>query len=277
VDGQQRINTIVEFVDEKFSLSANARDFAGLKFSELSEEVQDEFWAYTISVDVIRNADRSEILQMFRRMNAYTLPLNESEKRHSEFFGDFKDWVNGFLDIHGRVLTDWNILTSRQIMRMADAEFISDLALSVEEGIVSTSPKKLRDLYRKYDGPNSDIGKFDEFLSGSLGAVTEHLSGVRTTYITKPHIFHSFLCALMHNKWGLPGAEGATGLAPIGVFFHNSETALISLTRLATAHEEKEIGEFSEYVRAASEGGNRAAQRAIRIQWLVRALRGEFT
>jgi len=34
---------------------------------------------------------------------------------------------------------------------MADAEFIADVALALEEGIVSTSPSKLLSLYKKYD------------------------------------------------------------------------------------------------------------------------------
>ena len=104
VDGQQRLSTIVEYADGKFPLGRNARDLEGKRFQDLSDEAQEAFWSYTVSVDVIRNADRNEILQMFRRMNAFTLPLNEAEKRHSEFFGEFKDWVNRALDRFGGVL-----------------------------------------------------------------------------------------------------------------------------------------------------------------------------
>jgi hypothetical protein len=98
VDGQQRLSTIVDFADDKFALGRNAAELEGKKFSELPEEQQETFYSYTVSVDVIRSADRAEILQMFRRMNAFTLPLNEQEKRYSEFFGEFKDWVNTILD-----------------------------------------------------------------------------------------------------------------------------------------------------------------------------------
>jgi len=149
VDGQQRLTTIADFIDGKFALGKNAIGFEGKRFRELTENEQDSFYSYTVVVDVIRNADKSEILQMFRRMNAFTLPLNAAEKRHSEFFGEFKDWVNTVLDRFGSILIDWNILTSRQIVRMADAEFITDVALAIDEGIVSTSPSKLATLYKK--------------------------------------------------------------------------------------------------------------------------------
>ncbi|SPA17223.1 DUF262 domain-containing protein [Cupriavidus taiwanensis] len=276
VDGQQRITTIVEFIDGKFPLGRNAREYEGMRYDDLPEAAQDSIWAYTVSVDVIRNADRAEILQMFRRMNAFTLPLNEAEKRHSEFFGEFKDWVNETLDQFGSVLIDWKVLTSRQIVRMVDAEFIADLALAIEEGVTSTSPAKLRSLYKDNDSQFARFGDVNEQICGAFQVTLEHLSGIQDTYATKSHVFHSLLCALIHNKFSLPGVEAVTGIEPLGEYFIDAQRAIESIRRLAAAHEEKDAGEFAEYVRAASEGGNRGPQRAIRIKWLCRALRGEF-
>ena len=276
VDGQQRMSTIAEFVDNMFALGSNAEAAKGLRFDQLSEDQQLAFYSYTVSVDVIRNADRAEILQMFRRMNAYTLPLNAPEKRHSEFFGEFKDWINTFLDRYGAVLVDWKILSSRQIVRMADAEFVADVALAIEEGIVSTSPTKLRDLYKKNDVFFVSHDTIDERMSSAIDVILSELSAVQGTYITRPHIFHSLICALIHRKYGLPGAEEVTGIKPAGNFLDDRERAVISLQRLAAAHEGKDYGDFSEYVQAASEGGNRAAQRVVRIKWLCEALEGRF-
>lgn len=276
VDGQQRLTTIVDFCSDKFPLGKNAKENSGKYFSDLDEDIQDAFWAYTISVDVIRNANRAEILQMFRRMNAFTLPLNEAEKRHSEFFGEFKDWVNRTLDNYGSLLVDWKIYTSRQIVRMIDAEFVTDIALAMSEGIVSTSPKKLKELYRENEDNFEKIDEFNEKLTSTLECVIENFSELQGTHAMKPHVFHSLICAMLHNKFGLPGAEIITKIAPIGDFFINRERAIEGIKALAAAHEEKDDGRYGDYVRAASEGGNRFAQRAIRVQWLCRALRGEI-
>ena len=92
----------------------------------------------------------------------------------------------------------------------------------------------------------------------------------------KPHVFHSLLTALMHNRFGLPGVEEATGLSPTGVYFADAEAAVVSIQRLAAAHEEKDLSLFDDYVMAASEGGNRAPQRLTRLVWLTKALRGEI-
>jgi hypothetical protein len=223
VDGQQRISTIVDFVDGRFALGKNARGLEGQRFAELSEDQQDSFYSYTVSVDVIRNADRSEILQMFRRMNAFTLPLNAPEKRHSEFFGEFKDWVNTILDQYGSILIDWNVFTSRQVVRMADAEFVADVALAIEEGIVSTSPAKLLNLYKKYDSAFPTRSTLNERVSGALDVVLTDLSSLQKTYITKPHVFHSLLCALLHNRFGLKNADEMTGLLPLEKYYSDQD------------------------------------------------------
>jgi hypothetical protein len=276
VDGQQRISTLVEFADGKFALGSNAKELKGLRFAQLSETQQDNFYAYTVSVDVIRNADRSEILQMFRRMNAFTLPLNAPEKRHSEFFGEFKDWVNTFLDEFGPLFLNWNVYTSRQVVRMADAEFVADVALAIDEGIVSTSPAKLFALYKGNDRSFPKRTEINQQISDVFRVLLSELSEIRQMYLTKPHIFHSLICALLQNRQGLPEGEKMTGIEPIGEYFPNREKALISLKRIAAAHEEKDETEFADYVRAASEGGNRAAQRSVRIKWLCMALQGQF-
>ncbi len=276
VDGQQRLSTIFDFVDNGFALGANAREFQGKRFENLTNDQQQGFLSYTVSVDVIRNAQPSDILQMFRRMNAFTLPLNPAEKRHSEYFGQFKDWVNTILDRFGSIFVAWDILTSRQIVRMADAELIADIALAIEEGIVSTSPGKLKNLYDKYDENFEKHDLMNREVTETLQTISTDLSGVQGTYITRPHIFHSFVCALIQRKFGLPRGQTDTGVGPSGAFFANRDRAVASLKQLAAAHEQKDDDQFREYVVAASEGGNRAAQRIVRIKWLCRALDGEF-
>jgi hypothetical protein len=116
----------------------------------------------------------------------------------------------------------------------------------------------------------------DQTIGGALEMVLAEFSELQGTYITRPHIFHSLLCALIHNRFDLIGAADATGLQAIGKYYEDHGKALTSLKRLAAAHEERDLSEFGEYVQAASEGGNRANQRTDRIKWLCRALRGEF-
>lgn len=274
VDGQQRITTIQDFLNNKFTLGKNSHKYSGKRFEDLDEDVQDKFLFYTVSTDVIRDAGTSEILQMFRRMNSYTLPLNAAEKRHSEFFGEFKDTVARIID-NASFLAEWGVITTRQIVRMGDAAFVADLMLAMEEGLVSTSDTKLHALYKKYDQAFPRSAEFEFILGEIFDFITQELSGIQDTYMTKPFAMYALCCALYHNKYGLPGFRVASGLAPIGVFLScTPEVATQNLIELAAAHEGKDMSVYPEYVEAMGEGSNRERQRAVRVKTLCAALRG---
>lgn len=271
VDGQQRVTTIVAFLNGDFALGRNSKSHQGMRFDDFDEETQHRFLSYTISVDTIREADRNQILQMFRRMNAYTLPLSDAEKRHSEFFGEFKDFVTRVLD-RNSILTEWEVLTARQIVRMGDAEFIADLTMAFEQGVVNTSKTNLQAMYRKYDEVFESAQLCEAKIADVLSFIAESLSSLRGSYMTRPAAFFALCCALYHNKYGLPRfmPEGA---APIGRFHTRPiEEVNRTLLNMAAAHETKDTASYPIYVKAMSEGSNRAAQRAHRISQILIAL-----
>lgn len=273
VDGQQRISSIVSFVEDKFALTSVSKRFSGMRFSELQPEDQDHFLSYPISVDVIRNATRQEILEMFKRMNAYTLPLNDAEKRHSTYQGEFKWMVNNFCTDNTEFFASFNILASRALVRMADAELVSEMILATEEGIASSSTKKLNELYERYETELDSEDFFIEVLQEFVDFYSELLNDNRDTFLSKPYVVHSLFCATFHNKYGLPGFEAASGLPPTGELCNSMERSLTILLDMAYAHESKDESRFGEYVRACSGGTNRAPNRQIRTKQLALALR----
>jgi hypothetical protein len=122
VDGQQRLTTIQSYLNDEFPLGTSTRLYPGKRFSQLDEDVQDEILSYSVPVITISQSDQNEILEMFRRMNAFMIPLNPSEKRHSQFHGAFKWFVNRLADEFSPMFNEYGILTQKQIVRMSDAE-----------------------------------------------------------------------------------------------------------------------------------------------------------
>jgi hypothetical protein len=82
----------------KLRLTADS-DFAGNRFSNLDEELQQRFLAYQLGVDIFANADESQIRQVFRRMNSYNVPLNRQEKRHATHQGPLKWFIVDMSDL----------------------------------------------------------------------------------------------------------------------------------------------------------------------------------
>jgi len=277
VDGQQRISAITDFIEDKFALTSVSPRFSGKRFSDLEREIQDAFLGYSVPVDVIRNAEKSDILEMFRRMNAYTLPLNEAEKRHSTYQGAFKWFINESATEFSPTIVEFGILTNRQIVRMADSELLSEMILALEQGIVSSSNTLLSALYKKYDSVIEPEAVYRTKLKEFFTFVTGNLGEYRNSFLMKPYVMHSLFCAGMHNKYGLHGVTEKIGMEPIGVFTRNIEQALPSLLALAMAHEGKDLeGEFGEYVWGCSGGTNREPRRVARVKFLALALRGEL-
>jgi hypothetical protein len=272
VDGQQRLMTIKDFVENKFALSGDTQHI-GLRYRDLEEEVQDKLLSYAVSVDVVRNASRAQILQMFRRMNAYTLPLNEAEKRHSSFYGEFKWFINNLSDEVSEFLTEYQVFTSRQIVRMADAEFLTDLVLALERGIVSTSPSDLRGLYRAHDDAFPNAERVGGMIKDTVHFIIGNFHNLRGSHMMKPYAAHSLITAMLHARFGIPAVDHQVRGDFGNRFCVDPEEAAARLRELAEAHEAKEIdGPHARYVWGCLGGTNRAGRRLARILAIFHAL-----
>lgn len=272
VDGQQRIGSVKRFFDNQLRLTTDSK-FSGQTFDDLDDEYKDAFLTYAVSVDVIRNARESEILQMFRRMNAYTLPLNEAEKRHSSFQGRFKWFVNSTADDTESFFLEYGVFKPREIVRMADAEFISECILALERGIVSTSAKDLSRLYSKYDETFEEAQRYNRMITSAVQYIYEHFEVLRKTKMMKNYAVQTLIIALMHCRYGIEAVRNEWNVQPIDTFCTNPERAANELLGLAQAHEAKELeGPHGTYVWGALGGTNREPRRRARMAAVLRAL-----
>ena len=272
VDGQQRISAIRRFAENKLVLGTES-SYPGKKFQDLDDETQEKFFAYSVSVDVIRNAKRSEILQMFRRMNAFTLPLNEAEKRHSSFQGEFKWFVNNIADCLNEFFVEFGVFTSREIVRMSDAALIADCIVAIEKGIVSARPTDLRTLYKNNDGEFQNAERYGTILKDTFSYIAENFGELRKTHMMKPYALHSLITALIHCRFGIPSLTDEWGMQKIGRFAVDPGTAGQRLLELAQAHEAKEEdGVHSGYVWGCLSSTNKKARRTARVAAILRVL-----
>ena len=91
VDGQQRIRSVLDFIDDKYQLSKTLdRDYAGCSFSDLNDDIQRKISTYSFVCQVFQGIDDSEVLEVFARLNSYAVGLNAQEKRNGIYFGYFQ-------------------------------------------------------------------------------------------------------------------------------------------------------------------------------------------
>lgn len=204
VDGQQRIRTILSFVKDSFRISkVHNEEFGGMLYSELPEEVQGEFLKYELSVDLLLDVQDRDILDIFARLNTYSVSLNKQELFNAKYFGYFKQLV---YKLSGDFYTFWTenrIFTDTKIMRMAEAELMTDLIIAALEGI--QSKKSADKYYAKYDEVFSNRKEIEANIQatmdliGNLFGPTLKTSNFRTT----PN-FYGLFVALYHMNYGVP-------------------------------------------------------------------------
>jgi hypothetical protein len=75
VDGQQRIRAIIDFATGQLRLNPRALEFAGMRYDDLDEDTKESFLSYSISVEQLINASDNTVLEIFARLNTYSIPL----------------------------------------------------------------------------------------------------------------------------------------------------------------------------------------------------------
>lgn len=273
VDGQQRLLAISEFINNELALSKASKHFSGNKFEDLDDEKQDIFRMYSVPVDVILAAEKPELLEMFRRINAYTAPLNQAEKRHVKYQGLFKWFIAEISDRAGGLLANYGILTTKQIIRMGDAELLSELIVILEQGLVSKSEAGINSLYSQYDKQFEFEREYESVLLGFFDFLTEQLYDFRNTLLMKTYVLHSLFAVFAQQKRGIPNGERDLGIAKNNLPITITKEKASRLYALIDAHETKDTeGEYKDYVLSVTSTTTKAAQRKARAKALAEIL-----
>jgi hypothetical protein len=211
VDGQQRLNTVLNFLKDGFKISkAHHETFGGKTFSGLDTGTQRDILKYEFVVDLLQDMPDSEVFNVFARLNTYSEKLKAQELRNSNWFGDFKSCVYLLAEEFTTFFIGNKIFTEKAILRMAEAEFISDLILAMQDGIQAGSKGVRDNAYKKYDDEfpsrKSHEKRFREtvdIIKGIFGAdlAQSEFRAIRLLY--------PLFCAIHHVKFGLPRLKSA--------------------------------------------------------------------
>ena len=164
VDGQQRIRTIMSFIDpallkdfdssrDSFTISAiHNEKLGGSSFADLNNNDRQRILDYQFSVHSFpADTDDRELLQIFARMNSTGVKLNPQELRNAEFYGPFKTSAYEIATEQLNRWRDWKIFSPDQIARMNEVELSSEFMQLIINGTLDKTVAKLDTLYEDYD------------------------------------------------------------------------------------------------------------------------------
>jgi hypothetical protein len=275
VDGQQRLRAIIDFANDKFALTRRASEFAGLRYSTLSPEQQQTFLEYPIAVGQLLNATDSDVLEVFARLNSYSVQLNPAEKRHAKYQGDLK-WAIRGASRRWSVLWDrYRIVSPRQRVRMLDDSLMAEMFGILMEGVRDGGQPSINGLYNRHDASFDAEGEVPRAIDVILRFLVNELAEdfLDTPLLSAPHFLMLF-AALAHAIRGIPPGDLGNDLPPRNAQALSDLTITRSnLQELASVIDMDEApGGFEGFWRASKSSTQRISSRRVRFPVYYRAL-----
>lgn len=268
VDGQQRLRTIIGFIEGKFTvLPVHNPDIARIKYDDLSEAIQGAILSYPLSVNVLIGSNDQDVLEIFSRINSYSITLNRQEKLNAEFSGAFKQSMHQLARRHYAYWRNHKIFSSTEIARMGEVDLTADLVATMMTELHHGSTH-IRDHYKKYDDEFPLTEVVDKQFNHVLSLI-ETMVGIpieETEFRRRP-LFYPLFTATHDIVFGFGNSSSCPGM---GLDKGSVAELNIIMQNLSDIVKERETeGSVGEFVTRANQGGtNSLASREFRHKFL---------
>ena len=162
VDGKQRLQTIIQFRDNKVAIPSDFSDVTlqNKRWKALEKGTRERFWNYILIVEMLPDAGEAAIRNTFERINRNSRKLTSQEMRHAKYDGWFMRAIEG--EAIREEWKEFGVVTTSRAKRMADTQFISELfALIIRGTINGFDQDDIDQIYADFD-EIEEIESFDE-------------------------------------------------------------------------------------------------------------------
>jgi len=188
VDGQQRIRTILSYIDhtlltdysverDEFEIKdTHNKALSGKKFNMLDQDIKQRILDYEFSVHVLPSqVEDSEVLEIFARMNATGVKLNEQELRNAKYFGYFKTLSYRLASEQLQRWRSWKVFSEHNIARMDEVELTSEFLILIIKGLSARDHKLIDRYYKDYEIEFNDKNEVEKRFNGVMDAIDDIL------------------------------------------------------------------------------------------------------
>jgi len=233
VDGQQRLRTLLSFIDPKCLPDYNLkRDYFRVKpthnaelgdreFNRFPDEIKRWILDYQFSTHILPSGtDDRLVLQIFARMNSTGVKLNGQELRNAQFFGIFKTVMYQLASEQLDRWRKWKILSELSIARMAEVELTSDLILLIYNGTFGMSQKILNTAYKDYDDKFQNQNEVERRFQSTMDALDETYGNeIAKSVFNTRLLFHPLFARFYDLLFGINSAltKKSPSKLPIGL------------------------------------------------------------
>lgn len=155
VDGQQRLSTIIQYIDEADDSKIFGKTIS--KFKDLDAQDKKDFLNYNVVIRDLEDVTPELIREVFRRINQTKFSLEQIEIQNAIYDGEF---ISTAKDILESVEVDHlPIFSDSEISRMSDLHFILSILSTIELGGYFSRDVEIEKMVAKFNDsyPNSNI------------------------------------------------------------------------------------------------------------------------
>lgn len=217
VDGQQRIRTLISYIAHLLLKDLNEdrdiftvkkshnKELYGKKFIELPNEIQQQILDYEFSVHILPSrTDDREVLEIFARMNATGVKLNDQELRNATYYGEFKTSTYRIASAQLNRWRLWKIFTENNIARMEEVELASEFAMFMLKGLTGKSQSSINTLYKDKDAEYLECSEIERRF-GIVMDTIDNAFGKELKYLpfSKKTLFYTLFAFIYDCHFGV--------------------------------------------------------------------------
>lgn len=275
VDGQQRLRAILAFAANNLRISSKSLDLGGLQYNDLTQSQKDNFLSYNISTIQLLNASDAEVLEVFARLNSYSVKVTPAELRHAKHDEPVKWAIWDTTRENGKLWDTFHVVSLRDSIRLKNTTLIAELYMAFVNGLGDGGEVKVSRFYR--DNIKQDETYFSNFtvLVQKNIDIAISLFGTMladTTFFNAPN-FLILVCSIAFVSGELPASALTVDVNNKRGSGLNRAEAVNNLSKLAMAVENDDIiGPYASFVIASKSSTQRTSSRRPRFSAVVNAI-----
>lgn len=278
VDGQQRLRAILGYFNGDFKVSkAHNKELSKFTYQTLPNGLDKEFLKYELGADLLFDIPYPEILDIFARINSYTVKLEPQEIFNAKYLGYFKQAVYSLGFKYVNYFIESGVLTKSKVTRMAEAELAADLIVSLIDKVQTN--KGIENYYKLYEDDQSNLEeiekRFDKIMSyiGTIYSAKE----LNNTNFSRTQLFYTLFTSIGHLLYGLKGIDeklkktiSEKSLGKIRVVLDNISAKYDEITE--NIDEPQYPKDFKDFINASRRGTTDTSARVLRTNFLCKKI-----
>lgn len=278
VDGQQRLRAILEYYNGDFKLSgAHNRELSKYTYAALPDDLKRDFLKYELGVDLLFDVPYPEILDIFARINSYTVKLEPQEIFNARYLGYFKQTVYKLGFRYVNYFLEAGVITKAKVTRMAEAELAADLFVALLDKVQTN--KSIENYYKKYEDHADNLPEIEK----RFNHIMKFIGGIykpeelKTTNFSRYHLFYSLFTSIGHLLYKLDGLDKKISkpiteksLGKIRIVLDNISAKYDEYTEMDDASNIPK--EYQDFITAARRGTTDTATRVLRANFISKKI-----